>query len=395
MSSFAFDLFWLLLPVAAGSGWWAAHRGRHGWFSRGRSKSFTPDYFRGLDYVLTDQPDRAIEVFIRTLETDSEATENCLMLGKLFRRCGELDRAIRIHQSLLARRSLYPEQRLVVQQALGEDYLRSGLLDRAENLFKEMIEVPGRHVPQVLQSLLDIYQQEHEWEKAIHYGHRLAHCADSGIEPTLAHFYCEQAEVYYGMGQTQSARECLQRALSIDKRCVRVNLIQARIFSEKNEWESALKAYLWVESQDADYLPEIAAPLLDCYTRLGRRGECREYLLASYKRHSHLRLLELLAGLIAESEDKAAALRLLSLELKQKPSAAAMELLLAYTATDAEGSDGEGLRVLRELAARLADQGRAYKCARCGFVMVMLHWRCLGCKQWGTIKPLLHESGAV
>ena len=158
------NLIWLLLPLAAASGWYLASRG--GAHRRGEPPTLSKDYFKGLNYLLNEQPDKAIDVFIAMLEVESDTIETQLALGNLFRRRGEVDRAIRIHQNLITHSALGDEQRSLAALELGMDYMRSGLFDRAERLFKSLLD-SGTHTKKALSQLLDIYQQEQDWDKAI------------------------------------------------------------------------------------------------------------------------------------------------------------------------------------------------------------------------------------
>ena len=207
-------LLWLLLPLAALSGWWAAWRSMKAAASEGQ-KRIHPEYFKGLNFVLNEQPDKAIEVFIRMLEVDSETVETHLALGNLFRRRGEVDRAIRIHQNLIARPTLDREQRAMALLELGMDYMRSGLLDRAEGLFKELVET-GSHSIQAYSELLEIYQQEKEWDNAISIARKLELVSGKSLGPVIAQFYCEKAYNDLSQGDIKQARDCIRRALNID-----------------------------------------------------------------------------------------------------------------------------------------------------------------------------------
>jgi lipopolysaccharide biosynthesis regulator YciM len=154
------ELLWLLLPVAAASGWYAASR------NRGEAaRSLNADYFRGINYLLNEQPDKAIEAFIRILEIDSETVETHLALGNLYRRRGEVDRAIRIHQNLIARTNLDEEQRVEALFELGQDYFSAGLLDRAEDIFRELVQHEGFRERSLRQIIL-VYEQEGDWKRA-------------------------------------------------------------------------------------------------------------------------------------------------------------------------------------------------------------------------------------
>lgn len=181
------NIFWLLLPVAALSGWLIGRRGSDS-ENNNPTKAFHPEYFKGLNFVLNEQPDKAIEVFIRMLEVDSETVETHLALGNLFRRRGEVDRAIRIHQNLIARPTLNREQRAHALLELGMDYMRSGLLDRAEGLFLELVE-SDLHLNQAYTELLEIYQQEKDWENAIIIARKLEVISGNSLNPVIAQFF--------------------------------------------------------------------------------------------------------------------------------------------------------------------------------------------------------------
>src|SRR5713101_7419737 len=194
MSFNTYDLLWLLLPLAAGSGWLVARfdQKRHA-----AARDLPSAYFKGLNFLLNEQPDKAIEIFIQVLEVNSETVETHLALGNLFRRRGEVERAIRIHQNLIARPTLDREQRTYALLELAQDYFKAGLFDRAENLFLELAEIRA-HSEQALRLLLSIYQQEKEWDKAIQTGRRLARVAGKSMDGVIAQYYCEQAEQAVG-----------------------------------------------------------------------------------------------------------------------------------------------------------------------------------------------------
>src|SRR6187455_821489 len=167
------EFFWLflLLPVAAASGWLA---GRLGGERKGgaRVSRLSNTYFRGLNYLLNEQQDKAIEVFLKLAEINRDTVETHLALGNLFRRRGEVDRAIRVHQHLIARPNLSQEEKTVALLELGEDYMRAGLLDRAETLFTDLVAMDAQ-VPSALRHLIGIYQHEKDWGKAIDHARRL------------------------------------------------------------------------------------------------------------------------------------------------------------------------------------------------------------------------------
>src|SRR3990172_1959632 len=252
-------LLWLLLPLAALSGWWAAWRSMKAAASEGQ-KRIHPEYFKGLNFVLNEQPDKAIEVFIRMLEVDSETVETHLALGNLFRRRGEVDRAIRIHQNLIARPTLSRDERSVAMLELGMDYMRSGLFDRAENLFKEVVE-SGSHTIQAYTELLDIYQQEKDWDNAINSARRLENVSGQKFNQIIAHFYCEKAEEMRARKEEREVRDNLHKAISIDPECVRASILEAELIYEEGKYKQAIRAYKRIEKQNPDYLSEVIIPI--------------------------------------------------------------------------------------------------------------------------------------
>lgn len=385
------NLFWLLLPLAALSGWWIGRRSfRAG--NNPRSGSFHPEYFKGLNFVLNEQPDKAIEVFIRMLEVDSETVETHLALGNLFRRRGEVDRAIRIHQNLIARPTLNKEQRAHALLELGMDYMRSGLLDRAEGLFLELVD-SNLHLNQAYTELLDIYQQEKDWENAIIIARQLEVVSGNTQNPIIAQFYCERAELALNEGNIRAVKDHIRRAMSIDPDCVRASLIEAKMFQDMGKYKLAIKSYKRVESQDSDYITEILNPLFECYRRLDHVDEFIEYLRMLVNIYGGISALLRLTELIAEREGENAAIRFISEELKNRPTVKGVDQLIKYALSKSEGETYEHLRTIKELTGQLIEDRAMYKCGNCGFDAKQLHWQCPGCKHWASVKPVFGVVG--
>lgn len=380
-----------LLPVAAWSGWWVA-RSHYGRGDATRGRGIHPEYFKGLNYVLNEQPDKAIEVFIKMLEVDSETVETHLALGNLFRRRGEVDRAIRIHQNLIARPTLDKDQRALALLELGMDYMRSGLLDRAESLFEELVET-GSYSVQAFRELLDIYQQEKEWDDCITTARRLEMTSGERLDPVVAQYYCEKAEELRNSGQYRLARDNIRRALSIDPDCARASFLEAELAMLSGKLRHAVRACKRIQRQDADYMPEVIPLLLDCYQQLDGLDECMEYLREVLERDGGITTMLTLTDLIAQREGEAAAAEFITSELRKRPSVRGLERLLAYALEQAEGRSRESLITIRELTAKLLEGRPVYKCIHCGFVGKSLHWQCPSCKQWNTVKPIHGVEG--
>lgn len=383
-------LIWLI-PVAAIISWWL---GRRSVISRRKSspRSIHPEYFKGLNYVLNEQPDKAIEVFIRMLEVDSETVETHLALGNLFRRRGEVDRAIRIHQNLIARPTLTPEQRSHALLELGMDYMRSGLLDRAESLFLELVE-SGSYSVQAQRELLEIYQQEKEWDNAINTARRLEYSAGEKLDPIIAHFYCEKAEEMRREGQEKAFHDNLKKALAIAPDCARASLIEGRYLQKEGKFRQAIKAYKRIEKQDPEYFPEVVIPLLECYRQLDKVDDYMKYLQTVVDKHGGITSILMLADLTASEAGEEEAVKFITAELKKRPTVRGVDRLIEYALSKAEGATRDSLISIKELTGKLLEDRSVYKCQQCGFDAKLLHWQCPGCRNWNSIKPIHGVEG--
>ncbi len=386
------DLLWLLLPVAAASGWIAALRSTRRHSRAKATPSLRSDYFKGLNYLLNEQPDKAIEVFIKVLEVDSETVETHLALGNLFRRRGEVDRAIRIHQNLIARSSLTDPERGDALLELGQDYMRAGLLDRAEGLFQELVAVPA-FGDRALRQLIEIYQQEKDWSKAVEAARQLERAAGKPYGGVIAHYYCEQAEEYVQEGNLEKALEVVKQALDVSSQCVRGSLTEGSLLEKSGDYRGAVRAYKRVEQQDPDYLPEIIEPLHRCFVKLGRPGDMVEYLGYLLERYGGITATLTLAEMKMEEEGEENAIRFLTEEQRRRPSVRGLDRLIEMSLSHVEGAAKEYLLILKDLTDKLLENRPVYKCHHCGFTGKSLHWQCPSCKHWGRIKPIQGVEG--
>lgn len=384
-------LICLLIPLAFVSGWWVARKSSRQKIPES-STGMDPDYFKGLNYVLNEQPDKAIEVFIKMLEVDSETIETHLALGNLFRRRGEVDRAIRIHQNLIARPHLNEDQRSLALLELGMDYMRSGLLDRAEGLFKQLIDLDV-HTTMASRQLLSVYQQEKDWDNAIVYARRLETISGEGFEPTIAQYYCELTSGNLYEGNVKEARENLRKALNMDPRCVRASILEAELLQTQSKYKSALKAYKRIEKQDVEYISEVIDPILACYRNLGQMQEAHQYLQDILHKYGGISCLLSLTELIIEEQGEEAGLKFISAQLSKRPTVKGVDRLLEYVMSKAEGEIRDNLSTIKELTAKLLNNRSIYRCQQCGFDAKLLHWQCPSCKNWATVKPVYGVEG--
>ena len=377
-----FELLWLLLPVAAASGWYAARRSEAG----GRRR-LTPDYFRGLHYLLNDQPDRAIEVFIRVLEIDEETAETQLALGNLYRRRGEVDRAIRLHQNLVARPALTEDLRLEAHLELAQDYLSAGVLDRAEDIYRDLVGAKAHRV-KALRHLLDIYEQERDWEQARSTARELAEATGTELGAVISQYLCEGALKALTLGSKDEALELLRAAREAHPACARASLHEGDILSSQGSFEPALAAYRRIEDQDPDYLPEVIGRIRRCFENLGRRKAAREYLERVLDRYGGMTVMLALAEMIREERGNSHALHFMLGALAKRPTVRGFERLLDLASGSSSADIPDHLEVMKGLLAQLMNDRPVYQCRHCGFAARSLHWQCPGCKHWNTVRPV-------
>ncbi len=382
-------LLFILLPIAAASGWWVARRHYLSAGSAGAhtNQEFSADYFKGLNLLLNEQPDKAIDVFVKMLQVDNDTVETHLALGNLFRSRGEGDRAIRIHQNLIARPTLSKEQRALALFELAQDYLRAGLLDRAESLFSELVE-QGEYRPESLAKLIDIYQQEKEWSDAIDAARRYAHLTGQNMNLQMAHFHCELGDGLLARGENKSALKMARRALSVDRQCVRATLLQAKVEKASGDCKAAIKSLKQVEKQDPRFLSEIVSPMLACYQSLGKTAEAEDYLGRLSADYGGITSLLGLADLLHQRGNEREASERIAKLLSEKPSVRGLDHLIELHLANSEGAARENLLILKALTQRLLEEKLPYRCGNCGFKVKTLQWRCPTCKDWASISPI-------
>jgi lipopolysaccharide assembly protein B len=376
------ELLWWLLPVAAASGWWVARREYAG--RRNSATARNTEYFKGLNYLIEDKPDQAIEVFTRMADVDRNTAEIHLTLGNLFRRRGEVDRAIHIHGSLIARSTLTADQRCRALLELGEDYLRAGLFDRAEELFRQLLEQPA-HTEAALSRLIHIFQQEKDWQQAIIYCDRLERIGGESKRPETAHFCCELAAE---ASQDDEARTWLLDALARDPHCARANLLLGRLAMRAGDHQAAIVAFQAVERQDRGYFPEVIVPLGQCYGAVGRLDEWGAYLSEVQQRDHGGRITDALADWLMRQEGEEAAFRFLERELREYPTLLGLRRLVEIKLEGGQGAGYADLRALHCISTQMLNGVARYRCVNCGFVVKSLHWCCPSCQRWNTIKPM-------
>lgn len=380
------DFLLLLVPLAMFAGWYLGHKHKPA-ESEWAANAIPREYFVGLNYLLNEQPDKAVDIFIKMLEVNSDTVETHLALGSLFRRQGEVDRAIRIHQNLIARPNLNKQQRIQSLLALGQDYLRAGVFDRAERIFLEVVAA-GEQIAVGLRHLLDIYQQEKNWQRAIVIANQLIATTGKVMHQYVAHYYCELAIEAQTKNQLAHSQKYLKQALTIDWRCVRASLLMAELEKQKSHYKSAIRYYQQVREQDPDYLSETIMSLANCYKQLGKEAEFIDYLQRCLAESPRISIVLAIADHLQEQQGESVAVDFIAGHLQQRPSIRGLQRLIKLHRSSAVGATKENLNILYELVLGLLRNKPAYCCEQCGFNSKILHWLCPGCKNWNTVKPI-------
>lgn len=360
-----------------------------------RSQALNRDYFVGLDHLLNEKTDAAIDSFIRALEVNSDTIPAHLALAKLFRKKGDVDRAINIHQTLLARPSLSRSDSLKIQMALASDYDAIGLLDRAENLLNEIIR---QHPPlemrrSALVLLTKLYEKEKEWQQALVTAEKISLDGMPDLKRDLAHYYCEIAEEKYTKKQFRESAIKLRKAYDFNPNSVRASLLFADVLIAQKHWKQAIKALKQVEKQDKLFVPEILNRLERCYEELDQLHEFEIYLSHLLDVAPSASVIVAMADRIETDRDVLSAGKFIISELKLRPSIRGFNHLIDMYIEHGSESAIESLQTLRNLTASLESSKPRYLCGSCGFSSKTLVWQCPSCKRWDSHKPIQGLEG--
>jgi len=391
-----FEYWWLLgFPIFFALGWLAArvdikHLVRD-------SRALPTSYFKGLNFLLNEQPDKAIEAFIEVVKVDPETVDLHFALGSLFRRRGEYDRAIRMHQHLLERADLGAEQRAAALFALGQDYLKAGILDRAEEVFQRLSEgAPagaGSYAGESRRFLLEIYQQEKDWDKAAAMARQLEKETGESRVREMAHFLCEQAVGEVTHSRPDTARRHLEAALEANRKSVRASLQLGDLERSYGSLDRAIEHWKRIEAQNPAFLALVAQRLLEAHREGGRLEEGLTLLTGYLERYPSLDLLDAVFQSTLESKGPEAAYKLVRDELRRNPTLLGLDRLLEAQIVGAANPERRrDLELVRNLVHSHTRRLARYRCENCGFKARQFHWLCPACGGWETYPPRRSEE---
>jgi lipopolysaccharide biosynthesis regulator YciM len=384
-----FEFWWLLgFPLFFAMGWIAARVDIKQLLSE--SRALPMSYFKGLNFLLNEQPDKAIETFIELVKVDPQTVELHFALGSLFRRRGEVDRAIRMHENLLDRPDLAKEQRLQALYELAQDYLKAGLLDRAEDLFAKLEGT--QYEQQGLTFLLEIYEQEKDWHKAIATSRKMDAVTGQSSAKDIANYYCELAVAESSRGRVDAALAHLQDALAVNRKCARALILQGDIELSQGNAEAAIESWKRIEQQNPAYLALVADKLLGAYRHLGRSEEGLQVLRTYLASYPSLDLLNVSFQGELEEKGPEPAYRLVRNELARNPTLLGLDKLLEAQLLEAPVERRNDLQMIKNLVHQHTRSLALYRCESCGFKARQFYWHCPACNGWETYPPRRSEE---
>ena len=392
-----FEYWWLLaLPLFFTLGWMAARVDIKQLLSE--STTLPAAYFKGLNFLISNQHAKAVDAFSEAIEANTDSLELHFALGSLFRRTGETDRAINMHLNMLDKKELTENQKSAVKAELAQDYLKAGLFDRAEELFKSLDDT--RYRQPALRALLEIYGREREWLQAIATATELERLSGVPFRIEIAQYYCELAMNDIIAQRQDAARNYLSMALDANKNCVRANVLLGDLEVSLGGHQAAISHWKRIEFQQPEYLGLVAGKLLKSYRALDceNGGHLKDGLtqLNTYLETYKLPLLMSVlyeATLQEEGAEKAA--KLARNELIRQPSLTTLDQLLQARAmvdeTQTQGSN-QDIQLMQQTVRNAIGNRAVYHCDQCGFRAKQHHWQCPACNAWESLPAEPSET---
>jgi len=392
-------LLYVLLLVTLAAGWWLGRRSRRSGLAPGRNKSGSSpsrDYFIGLNYLLNDEPDDAIDIFIQSLEINSSTLETHMALGTLLRRRGKVDRSITVYQDLLGQSGFSADELNEIKINLVQSYISAGLLDRAEHLLEELRTAKTSIKRKALVQSAHVYQLEKDWQDGVDVLMELLRVCDPAkrveYQHLASHFYCELAEIELDNQHMSQAREYLQQAVNLDKGNVRVSILRGKLEQLCGNYSEAIRYYLQVKKQDPVFMADVFFPLIDSYRKAGKEKALHKFIESCMEQENNATVLLGLADYLEQEKGKAAASDFLMQRLEHKSSLRLLLQALVMKA-DLEETSSPELEACRRVLGDYIDSKAQYCCDNCGFELKSLHWHCPSCLRWGSVKHVMGILG--
>ncbi|MCB6185263.1 lipopolysaccharide assembly protein LapB [Leeia sp. TBRC 13508] len=382
-----FNFLWLLaLPVFFGLGWLAARIDLKQLLKE--AKRVPQSYFGALNLLLSERHEKALSELVSVAHNHPDNVELHFALGSLYRRKGEIDKAISLHQSIVNRSNLPASVKSDALEALGTDFLKAGLFDRAEESFSQLLNTDRANTGK--EALLGIYQQQRDWEKAIAMAKQLEGTSHAW-QAEVAEYHCEIAHRAISSLDYIEAEKNLVEALVVHRQCTRATIMQGELALLRGSTQEAINIWLKLESQNADYLSLVADKILRAFEGLDKPQEGIALLKGLYESHPSLELLLPLVDALLDKSNLDEAYLLLKDELRRNPTMAALDKFLFIQLQIVPVDKRADIEQVRQLIKKQADKEHFYSCHACGFKARQYFWHCPGCGSWESYSPKRYQ----
>ncbi|MFK8077351.1 MAG: hypothetical protein AB8B84_12245 [Granulosicoccus sp.] len=388
------DLLWLLLPVAAATGWFAAKRSE----SRSRAQSskvlwdYSSEFHEGLKGLLSDHVELPADIFNTTSDSASNAADTHIALGNHYRQKGDMERAVFMHQSVLDNQELSDDVRASARFELARDYDSAGLLDRSEATFKALIK-SGHRITDAYQSLLQLHERESDWSQAIAVATAAEKRLGEDLGWRIAHYYCELASDAVKADQEKDADEHLRKALSHDDSCSRASIMLADLALENGQYSQANDLYEQVEQQRPELIPEIIDKRFDVFEKAGDAAEFDSFLKRIHSQRNAYSVIRSTRQIIAERHSPQLADRFFKDQILKRPSLKGLRDWAHDQVELSKPGERDKVQVICNLLDKVMEDKPAYRCSYCGFQGNVMHWRCPSCGQWDSVSTIIGVEG--
>ena len=384
------NLLWLLLPVAAAGGWFAARRS--GTASPEAFWDYTSNFHKGLNVLLNERAEKPVDLFGELADIDRDTADTHIALGNLFRRRGEVDRAILLHESLLENSELGEQVHGDALYELARDYDSAGLFDRSEKVFHQLIE-KGQRVEDAYQSLLKLHEREKDWATAIAVAQELVKASGKKHDSLIAHYNCELAQAAQDAGYVDEAGALLNKALLHCSDCARANMMLAALAMTQGDYDKAAHCYELVEKQRPELMPEIIEQRFSALQQSDNQIALREFIQHIHGRRNAYSVIRITRGIIQKLDGVQEADRFFKDQILKRPSLKGLRDWAQDQLEVSKPGEREKVHVICSMLDQVVEDKPGYQCDACGFRGNELHWRCPSCGNWDTVHTIIGIEG--
>ncbi len=384
------NLLWLLLPVAAAAGWFAARRS-----SAKRPDAFwnySANFHESLNELLSESGDIPSELFDKLSASDKDTADTHIALGNLYRRRGDVNRAIRLHESLLEKPELGEQVQSAALLELAQDYDSAGLLDRSEATLRQLIET-GERLPEAYSALLALHEREQDWKLAIDVANEIERVTGEDRSVVIAHYFCELSQQAKSHGYKEEATKLAAEALVRNDRCARAHMLLADLAQAANDHADVIAHYKQVEAIRPELMPDIIDAWFDALHNTGDKNALRDFISHISDRRNAYSVVRTTRSAIEKLDNAETADRFFKKQILQRPSLKGLRDWAQDQIAISKPGEREKVQIIFTMLDQVVEDKPSYQCGRCGFLGNQLHWRCPSCSNWDSVQPIIGVEG--